>query len=65
MATDVELLTLVNTAIETVLSGGAVQSYSVNGRSLSKYSLTDLMSLKEILEKKVSASKSATTQVRF
>lgn len=46
-------LKAVNGAIDTLLSGGAVQSYSIRGRSLNRYSLTELMSLRDSLRTEI------------
>lgn len=54
--TNQEMLDAVNTAIQAILSGGAVQSYSINGRNLQKYSLTELYNLRKDLEKAIAAA---------
>jgi len=47
-------LQAVNNAITALLTGGAVQSYSIRGRSLSRYSLDELRSLRAELSAVVS-----------
>ena len=46
MTTTASQLALIETAIETRLSGGAVESYSIGNRNLRYSSLEDLMKLK-------------------
>lgn len=50
-----EMLDNVNTAINAILTGGGVQSYSINGRSLTRYSLSELQKLKIDLQKQLGA----------
>lgn len=54
-----EMLDNVNTAINARLTGCGVQSYSINGRSVSKYSLSELQSLKEKLQNQLAAESGA------
>jgi 2',3'-cyclic-nucleotide 2'-phosphodiesterase (5'-nucleotidase family) len=54
-------LQAVDAAISAVLSGGAVQSYSIRGRSLNRYSLNDLYALKEELSRAVAREQNAET----
>ena len=65
MATDAEMLAAVETAIQNILTGGAVQSYSVPGRSLSHYSLKELMELRDQLKARTTASLSRTNFATF
>ena len=53
MATATELLTAVETAIETRLAGGAVQSYTVNGVNIAKASLQELSDMRDRLRREV------------
>ena len=46
-------LDAVQAAIRSLISGGAVQQYSIAGRSLSRYSLNDLMALESKLKAEV------------
>jgi hypothetical protein len=46
-------LDAVTAAIRSLISGGAVQQYSIAGRSLSRYSLSDLMALESKLKAEV------------
>jgi len=46
-------LAAVQSAIRTLISGGAVQQYSIGNRSLSRYSLSDLMALESKLKAEV------------
>jgi hypothetical protein len=57
-----EMLDNVEIAINRLAAGGAVQSYSINGRSLQRYSLIELMRLRDQLKKEISACNSATTR---
>jgi len=57
MATAQELLTAVESAIETILNGGAVQSYSINGRNLQRMSIQELRALRGELKKEVAISR--------
>lgn len=47
MATKAEMLAKVETAIETILDGGAVQDYTINGKSIRRYSLDELIRLRD------------------
>ena len=55
----------VNIAINAILTGGVVQSYSINGRQLSRYSLKDLRELKDSLTAELSAGKGGRNFVEF
>lgn len=46
-------LEAVQTAIRTIIAGGAVQSYSIGNRSLSKMPMTDLLALESKLKAEV------------
>jgi len=46
-------LAAVQAAIRSLISGGAVQQYSIGNRSLSRYSLSDLMALESKLKAEV------------
>lgn len=66
MATNAELLEKVNTAIEAILDGGAVQSYTVSGKNLQKYSLSELMALQQKLQSGIAmTSAKRSTVIRF
>jgi len=52
-------LDAVKSAIRTLISGGAVQQYSIAGRSLSRYSLGDLMALESSLKAEVKREQKA------
>lgn len=49
----------VQTAIRTILNGGAVKSYSVAGRNLQKYELADLLALETKLKAEVKREQTA------
>lgn len=49
----------VQAAIRTILDGGAVQSYSIAGRNLSKYALADLLALETKLKAEVKREQTA------
>ena len=52
------MLDNVETAINTIMTGGAVQSYSIAGRNLQKYSLTELTKLRDQLRREIAAESS-------
>ena len=54
-----EDLDAVKAAIRAIVSGGAVQQYSIAGRSLSTYSLSDLMQLEAKLKAEVKREQAA------
>ena len=60
-------LTKVRDAIDALMDGGAVQSYEINGRQLSHYSLSQLMDLEQQLMKQLANEQSggASNYVRF
>jgi hypothetical protein len=53
MATNAELLTLIDAAIEARLTGGAVDEYTIDGVSVKKSPLNELYSLREKLRKEI------------
>ncbi len=58
----------VNDAIRGLISGGAIQGYSIAGRTVSKYSLADLQNLKKMYQDELRAAESRSGgrgQVRF
>ena len=57
----------VRDAIDALMDGGAVQSYEINGRQLSHYSLAQLMDLEKRLLSMVNSERSdqSTNFVRF
>lgn len=59
MATPEERLQIVRDTIDAIVSGGAYQSHTINGRDVSRYSLRELMDLERKLERQVNASKGA------
>lgn len=65
--TKATMLENVETAINNIAAGGAVQSYSIGGRNLQRYTLTELLKLRDQLKKEI-ASESGTgtrTYVQF
>ena len=52
-----EMLDQVNAAISARLSGGAVASYSINGRNIQYMPIPELMAIKKDLQKQLSAEK--------
>lgn len=52
-----KLLDAVNQAITAYANGGLVQSYSIKGRSLSRYSLDELMRMRDRLSSQVAREK--------
>ena len=57
----------VRDAIDALMDGGAVQSYEINGRQLSHYSLAQLMDIEKRLLAMVNSERSdqSTNFVRF
>ena len=53
MATSSELLTLVDSAVETRLAGGSIQSYSVGSVNIAYCPLTELVKLRDKLRAEV------------
>lgn len=61
-----EMLDNVNTAINSIITGGAAQEYTLNGKNIKKYSLGELMNLKIQLKAEVRAeSGPVRTYVKF
>ena len=48
-----DMLDNVEIAINNILAGGAVQSYSINGRNLQRYSLKELQDLRKQLKAEI------------
>ena len=57
MATASEMLTAVETAISARLSGGAAQSYTIDGRNIQYISLSELREFRDQLRKEVNAGR--------
>ena len=55
MATKQEMLENVENAINARMTGGAVQSYSINGRNIQYMPLTELRQMRADLMKEISA----------
>ena len=64
-ATPQELLDAVNDAILAILTGGAVKSYGVGNRNLSRMSIKDLYNMRAKLEAQVSAATGSTNYAEF
>lgn len=60
-----EMLDNVNTAINAMNSGGAVQSYSIGGRNIQKISFSELLKLRKVLRQEIKAGRGSTTYARF
>lgn len=56
-----EMLDNVEIAINNLMTGGAVQSYSINGRNLQRFSLADLQALRKQLKSEIAASSTTRT----
>lgn len=56
-----QMLDAVETAIKTILEGGAVQSYSIKGRNLAKMPMTELVTLRSQLKAEVARENAAAT----
>lgn len=50
-----EMLDNVETAINNLMTGGAVQSYSISGRNLQHFSLGELRSLRDQLKREIAS----------
>jgi hypothetical protein len=55
MATKSEMLTAAENAIQAIMTGGAVQSYSFGGRSLQRMSLKELRDWRDQLKREIAA----------
>lgn len=51
-----EMLDAVNTAIQAIMTGGAVQSYTISGRNMQRMSLSELTKWREQLQNEISIS---------
>jgi hypothetical protein len=60
-----EMLDNVETAINTRMTGGTVQSYSIGGRNLQYISLSELLKLRDQLRREIAAGKDTTTYAKF
>ncbi len=60
-----EMLENVEIAINARMTGGAVQSYSINGRNLQYVSLSELIQLRDRLRQETSSGNSRTTFAKF
>lgn len=60
-----EMLDAVETAIQALMSGGAVQEYTINGRSIKKFSLQELINWRATLKAEIAASTNTRTYVQF
>ncbi len=49
-------LDALNTAIDAIISGGAVQEYTINGRSVSKTPLPDLFKYRDQLTREIAVA---------
>ena len=63
-ATNQQILDAVNDAILARVTGSAVKSYSIAGRSLTSYNISELKELKKFLEDEISRANSRTTPRR-
>lgn len=54
-----KMLDTVNAAIQSILDGGAVQSYSIKGRSLSKMPMSELLLLRDKLKVEIVREKAS------
>jgi hypothetical protein len=65
VATTAEMLTAVNTAIHNLMTGGAVQSYEINGRNIRYFSLKELQDLRSQLQQEVASESGSRNYVTF
>jgi len=64
-STTQERLNAVRAAINAIITGGAVQSYQVDGVNINKFSLTELMELEDRLKRQLAAGQTRKTYVQF
>lgn len=50
-----EMLDNIDIAINNLMTGGAVQSYTINGRNLQRFSLTELQNLRKQIKGEIAA----------
>jgi len=60
-----QMLESVNTAINTILNGGAVRSYRIGDMELQKMSLSELTVLRDKLKAEISSKSKSFTYVEF
>jgi len=60
-----EMLENIEIAINALMTGGAVQSYSIGGRSVQKIPLSELQRMRKDLKDEIAARKNRTTYVRL
>jgi hypothetical protein len=60
-----EQVEAIDAAIATLLSGGVVQEYEINGRRLERYSLAELRDLRKMYMGEVQATGGNRTKVAF
>ena len=60
-----EMLENIEIAINALMTGGAVQSYSIGGRSVQKIPLSELQRMRKELKDEIAARKDRTTYVRL
>lgn len=66
MATIEERIAALDAAIDTIIAGGAVREYEINGRSVNRYSLNELITLrKDLLKQKASSKGGARNLIDF
>lgn len=51
------LITKIDAAIEAIIDGGAIQAHEINGRQVTRYSLDQLVRLRDQYKKQLTASK--------
>jgi len=59
------ILDTVNAAIDAILNGGAVQSYSINGRRVDKIPFADLIAMRDRLQREIGSVSSRRTYGKF
>ncbi|MFH2030846.1 MAG: hypothetical protein ABIJ40_09575 [Bacteroidota bacterium] len=60
-----EMLDNLEIAINTRMTGGAVQSYSIGGRNLQYITLSELIKLRDKLRQEIASGNSRTAYARF
>lgn len=60
-----EMLEVLETAINTKMAGGMVQSYSIGGRNIQYERLSELLKMRKQLQNEISAGRNRTSYAKF
>ncbi len=58
-----DALAELNTLIRSIITGGAIQSHTINGRDMTRYSLGELLQYKRSLMKDIALENSGTDSI--